>query len=76
MKVVCYMSLYNFRAWGEAREVKQRILEQGKAEQFEALVNRLFNDSITEIQLNSFLIEEQSVIYEILGIDEEIILED
>ena len=51
MKVITETSLYNFDAGGEAINTKERIINEGKAEEFEQLIEELYPDGLTDIKL-------------------------
>ena len=70
MKVINnYLSLFDFDAWGGAIETKETIIENGKASDFEYLVDELFPDGLTETQLNDLLWFDEDFIFEQLNID-------
>lgn len=71
MKVHGEITLRNFEAWSGAVETKNRILAEGKGEEFDALIEELYPDGIDETQLNEFLWFEEEWIFECLGITEE-----
>ena len=71
MKVITETSLYNFDAGGEAINTKERIINEGKAEEFEQLIEELYPDGLTDRELNDLLWFDDKWIYETLGIEED-----
>ena len=67
------LTLRNFDAWGGAVDTKETIINEGKAEQFDSLIEELYPEGITDTQLNDLLWFEEDWIFEMLGIkiDEE-----
>ena len=63
--------LSNFDAWSGAIETKNRIIEEGKENDFNNLIEELYPDGLTETQLNDILWFEEDWIFEMLGISEE-----
>lgn len=61
-------NLRNFKAWSGAKDTQARIIEEGKAREFEALIEDLYPEGLTETQLNDILWFEDEWIYETLGI--------
>ena len=64
-------SLSNFDAWGGAVETKERIINEGKANDFDNLIDELYPDGLSETQLNDLLWFEENWIFEYLGIEDE-----
>ena len=58
-----------FEAWSGAIPTKEAIINAGKAEEFDALLDELFPNGCTEGELNDFLWFEDSYIYNLLGMD-------
>lgn len=65
------VTLYNFGAWSGAKDTQKTIIEAGKDEEFDQLIEELYPDGLSETQLNDILWFEPDWIYEILGINEE-----
>lgn len=65
------MSLRDFEAWSGAVDTKETIINEGKAEQFDSLIEDLYPDGLTDTQLNDFLWFEEDWIFETLGIEVE-----
>ncbi len=71
MKVYSEISLRQHDAWSGAVETKQAILDAGKEDDFDNLIEELYPDGISETQLNDILWFEEDWIFEMLGITEE-----
>lgn len=65
------MTLLNFDAWSGAKDTKETILRENKADDFEALIDELYPNGLSETQLNDLLWFESDWIYESLGISED-----
>lgn len=61
----------NFDAWSGAKDTKETILNAGKGEEFDFLIEELYPNGLSETQLNDLLWFESDWIYESLGISEE-----
>lgn len=68
MKIISDTSLENFDAWSGAVETKNRIIEENKESEFEAYVEELYPDGLTDTELNDLLWFEEESIFEWLGI--------
>jgi len=64
-------TLENFDAWSGAKDTKKTILEAGKSEEFDQLIEELYPDGLTDTALNDLLWFDSEWIYENLGISEE-----
>jgi hypothetical protein len=64
-------TLRDFDAWSGAKDTKQAIIDAGKEDEFENLIDELYPDGVTDTQLNDILWFEQDWIFENLGIAEE-----
>lgn len=71
MRVYQEISFEDFDAWSGAVNTKEKIIDAGKAEEFEALVEELFPSGVDETQLNDFLWFDDDYIFESLGITED-----
>lgn len=71
MKVFIETSLANFEAWSGAKETKETILNHDKESEFEALIDDMYPDGLTDTELNDILWFESEWIFESLGITEE-----
>ena len=63
------LSLRNFDAWSGAVDTKETIINEGKAEQFDNLIEELYPDGLTDTQLNDLLWFEEDWLFEMLGIE-------
>lgn len=50
-----YEGIENFDAWSDARYTKDRIIEEGKADEFDNFVESYFDGEVDETELNDFL---------------------
>ena len=64
-------TLVNFNAWSGAVETKERIINEGKAEQFDSLIEELYPEGLSETSLNDLLWFDDEWIFEMLGITED-----
>jgi len=71
MKVYSEISLRQHDAWSGAVETKQAIIDAGKAEAFDQMIDELYPDGISETELNDILWFEEDWIFEVLGINTE-----
>ena len=65
------MTLGNFQTWSGATDTKNTIIEAGKEDDFDNLIEELYPDGLSETQLNDILWFESDWIFETLGISEE-----
>jgi hypothetical protein len=65
------LTLRDFKAWSGAKDTQETILNEGKGEEFDSLIDELYPDGIEETQLNDLLWFEEDWLYEMLGIAEE-----
>jgi len=64
-------TLCNFDAWSGAKDTKETIIDAGKSDEFDALIEELYPDGLSETQLNDILWFESDWIFESLGISED-----
>lgn len=64
------LSLVNFDAWSGAVETKNAIINAGKVDEFENLIEELYPEGLTDTALNDLLWFEDDWLFSILGIDE------
>lgn len=64
-------TLRDFKAWSGAVETQDRILNEGKEEEFDSLIEELYPDGLSETQLNDLLWFEEEFLFENLGIKDE-----
>ena len=62
-------SILNFDAWSGAKSTKEDIIQAGLVDEFDALIEELYPDGISETQLNDILWHDSDWVYETLGID-------
>lgn len=62
------ISLENFEAWSGGRSTLNRVINEGKCSQLESMLEDLYPDGMTDIQLNDLLWHDSDTIFEWLGI--------
>ena len=65
------LALRDFKAWSGAKDTQETILNEGKGEEFDSLIEELYPDGIDETHLNDLLWFEEEWLYEMLGIADE-----
>ena len=65
------LTLRDFKAWSGAKDTQETILNEGKGEEFDSLIEELYPDGIEETHLNDLLWFDEEWLYEVLGIAEE-----
>ena len=63
--------LYDFEAWSGARDTLDRIIDEGKCEELEGMLEELYPDGMTDTELNDLLWFDWEEVFEWLGIKEE-----
>jgi hypothetical protein len=71
MKTFNETTLLEFEAWRGAVDTKNTILENNKENDFDALIEELYPDGLSETQLNDILWFDSGWILEYLGISQE-----
>lgn len=71
MRITKEIKLVDHNAWQGAVETQKRIIKEGKAEDFDYLVEELYPDGLSETSLNDLLWFEEDWLFESLGIDNE-----
>lgn len=71
IKVEKVMDVKDFKAWSGGRDTLDTIIEHGKADELNELINELYQDGITDVTLNDLLWFESDWLFETLGIDTE-----
>ena len=71
MKVYREITIADFEAWAGAVDTRERIIEAGKEDEFDALIEELYPDGIDETGLNDILWFDDEWIFEALGITDE-----
>lgn len=64
-------SIKNFNAWSGAVETQERIINEGKADDFDSLIDEMYPDGLSETALNDLLWFEEDWLFEQLGIEAE-----
>jgi len=62
-------TLVNFNAWSGAKETKEKIIAEGKANDFDSLIEELYPEGLSDTTLNDLLWFEEDWIFEQLGIE-------
>jgi hypothetical protein len=71
MKIIIEdQTLFGFQTWAGATETKNAILKADKGHHFELLIEELYPEGLTDVQLNDILWHEWDYIFEQLGITE------
>ena len=65
------ISIYNFNAWEGGLDTLNRVIEYGKCDELESILEETFPDGATAGEINDFLWFEAESIYEWLGIPAE-----
>ena len=63
------LDLRDFKAWSGAVETQEKIIEEGKAQEFNDLIEELYPEGLTDTHLNDILWFEEDYIFEQLGIE-------
>ena len=69
MKVISEIGLADFEPWAGAKYAHERILEEGKAQWFEDMIEDIYPEGLTDTELNDLLWFDRDWIYEALEID-------
>ena len=69
MKVYYEENLKDFESWSGATETKNIIINEGKEQEFEELIEELFPNGLTATELNDILCFEDEWVYSCLGIE-------
>ena len=60
-----------FEPWGQAREIYERIEEEGKLDELESLLEEMYQEKLpTDTQINDLLAYDWEWVYEMLDIKE------
>ena len=71
MTIKTETNLRNFEAWSGAIDTKNLTLDAGLEEEFEMLIDELYPEGLSDIDLNDILWFDSDWILETLGIKEE-----
>ena len=69
MKVYEELNLKDFQAWSGATETKNIIIQAGREEEFEELIEELYPNGLSATELNDLLWFDSEEIYSCLGIE-------
>ena len=72
MKVYEELNLKNFESWSGATETKNIIINEGKEQEFEELIEELFPNGVSATELNDCLWFDQEYVLDALGIETEL----
>ena len=71
MTITYELDLNSFQAWSGAKDTLDKIIDEGKCEELEGILEDMYPDGMTETELNDLLWFESESIYEWLGIRSE-----
>lgn len=71
MQMSYELDLRTFEAWNGGRITLDRIIEEGKCNTLEYMLDELYPDGMTDTQLNDLLWFDRDWLYETLGISDE-----
>ena len=71
MTIIKEEGIREFQAWSGAVETQDTIINAGKADEFDAMIEEPYPDGIGETELNDLLWFDDEWIYETLDIREE-----
>lgn len=71
MKIIAEISISDFETWSGAKETQRLIIENDKENEFDALIEDLYPDGLTDTQLNDLLWFGSDWCLEQLGIAED-----
>lgn len=71
MKITSEISIRNFDAWSGAKDTAETIINAGKANEFDSLIEELYPEGIGETELNDILWFDSEWVFNQLGITEE-----
>ncbi len=68
MKVYSEINLKDFKAWSGATWTLDQLVERGKCEELEAILQEIYPDGLSSTQLNDLLWFESEWIFESIGL--------
>lgn len=68
MTIKSEISLENFEAWSGGKYTLNRIINEGKCSQLEAILEDLYPDGMTNTELNDLLWHDSDTVFEWLDI--------
>lgn len=69
IKTDIYLS--EFDAWSGARDTLDRIINEGKCDELESMLEELYPEGMTDTELNDLLWFDDEWLFEMLDIDDE-----
>ena len=71
MKIISEIGIADFNAWSGAVETKEAIVNAGKCDEFDALIEECYPEGLTDTRLNDILWFQDDWIFEALGISDD-----
>lgn len=72
MKIIIEnLSITDFDAWSGAKDTKQTIIDNDKENDFDNLIDELYPEGLTDVELNDLLWHDSDWVFDQLGISEE-----
>lgn len=71
MKIILEQTLEQFEAWSGAEQTRRDIIDAGKAEQFEDMIEEFYPYGITACELNDMLWFSRDEVLQSLDIEDE-----
>lgn len=71
MTISYELNLYDFKAWSGAKSTLERVIDEGKVEILESVLEDCYPEGLTETGLNDILWFESNWVYEMCGIRSE-----
>lgn len=68
MTIKSDISLENFKAWSGGKDTLNRIINEGKCNKLESMLEDLYPDGMTDTELNDLLWHDSDTVFEWLGI--------
>lgn len=68
MTIKSDISLKNFGAWSGGKDTLNRIINEGKCDELESMLEDLYPDGMTDTELNDLLWFDSDTVFEWLGI--------
>lgn len=68
MKIISEVSIERFEAWSGGRDTLDRIINEGKCDILESVLEDMYPDGLTDTELNDILWFESENVYEWCGI--------
>lgn len=68
MTIKSEISLENFQAWSGGKDTLNRIINEGKCDELESMLEEMYPDGMTDTELNDLLWFESDTVFEWLGI--------